>query len=331
MGQERSTTTKMGKTLEHTPAARRAGPTGQPPRLPASRSKPAAVTYPAAAPATSPGDAAPQRRKRQVARTMRRFEAAVARLPKPTLRRNNSQTSKVTPTVWPVRTMLALAFLLALAVAIGYLHNDERWFVYRETVQINGLTYLNAEEVYAASGVDSWHALWLRAPVIRDRLRTLPFVEDAHVSISFPNEVALDIIETEPVALWVTTDQTHWLMPDGSALPVADDRFDHLPPLIDPQGDARRVGSAGRLALNPSVLGAARALWERVPEIGQLRFNHDYGLNFQLPGTLTWVYWGDGANLDGKFAHLEAIQKLIAAGETRPQVIDLRYERPYVH
>lgn len=262
---------------------------------------------------------------------MRRFESAVARLPRPSFRRKSAPAAYGTPTAWPVRTLLALALLLALAVAIAYLHNDARWFVYRESVQINGLTYLNAEEIYAASGVDSWHALWLRAPVIRERLRALPFVEDAHVSISFPNKVTLDIVEAQPVALWVTNDQTYWLMPDGAALPMSNEQFDQLPPLIDPQGDARLVGNAGRLALNPLVLGAARALWQRLPEIGQLRFNHDYGLNFQLPGTLTWVYWGDGANVDSKFAQLEAIKQLIAAGETRAQIIDLRYERPYVH
>lgn len=329
MGRERSNLTTTGKTLEHTPAARRAGPKGQRPSGTASGTKAGTLPYTASV-ASGAADPGQQRRKRQVARTMRRFEAAVARLPKPSLRRQSAPAARRTPTTWPVRTIVVLALLLAVAVAIGYLHNDERWFVYRETVQINGLTYLNAEEIYAASGVDSWHALWLRAPVIRDRLRALPFVEDAHVSITLPNEVRLAIVEAEPVALWVTNEQTYWLMPDGTALPMADERFDQLPPLIDPQGDARRVGDAGRLALNPSVLGAARSLWERMPEIGQLRFNHNYGLNFQLPGTLTWVYWGDGSNLESKFAHLAAVQKLIAAGETRPQIIDLRYERPYV-
>lgn len=319
-----------GKTLEHTPAARRAGPKGQPPKAPASRPTPPAALYPVAPVANSPGGAQ-QRRKRQVARTMRRFEAAVARLPKPTLRRQNAPATGETTRIWPVRTLLALALLLALAVAAGYLHNDPRWFVYRETVQINGLTYLDAEEIYAASGVDSWHILWLRASVIRERLRALPFVEEAHVDIGFPNEVRLDIVEAEPVALWVTNDQTFWLMPDGSALPMTDKRYDQLPPLIDPQGDARVVGRTGRMALDPLVLGAAWSLWARMPEISQLRFNQDYGLNFHLPGTLTWVYWGDGANIDSKFAHLEAVQRLIADGETRPQVIDLRFERPYVH
>jgi hypothetical protein len=78
------------------------------------------------------------------------------------------------------------------------------------------------------------------------------------------------------------------------------------------------------------VLASALALMQKLPDIPQLRYNGDYGLNFNLPNSLTWVYWGDGQNLDAKFTNLAAAQALIQEGQVTPVLIDVRYERPYI-
>jgi cell division protein FtsQ len=261
---------------------------------------------------------------------MRRFESAIGRLPglKTQNRRNDARGLPGGPGGIG-RALLGLALLLGLVAGFAYLHADDRWFVYREDVEIGGLTYLDADAIYAASGVDNWHRLWLRSAVIRQRLLDQPFVADASVSLSWPNHVTIQIVEQEPVALWVTSEATWWLMPNGEALPVHDDRFNHLPQIIDPQREARAVFSANRPAIMPHVLTGALALWANLPGIEQLRFNHDYGLNFSLPGLLTWVYWGDGQESERKFAQLAAVQQMIERGEARPQIIDLRFERAY--
>lgn len=271
------------------------------------------------------------RRKRQLARTMRRFELALARLPRPSLQRN-----KPIGFGWGLfrrrgGVLLGGLLLIAVASTIGYVHTDPQWFVYRDTVSISGLTYLDAEPIYAASAVDSWNIFWLRPEQIRSRIVTLPFVADATVAIAPPNTVKIHVIESKPVALWVTNDETLWVMADGRARPMLDDRHGDLPQLIDPHGDAQAVTETNQPMMDAWVLAGAQGLWAALPNLGQLRFNQDYGLNFNLPGALTWVYWGDGRNQEVKLTHLAAVQRLIANNEAQPQIVDLRFERVYIH
>jgi hypothetical protein len=50
-----------------------------------------------------------------------------------------------------------------------------------------------------------------------------------------------------------------------------DDRFSHLPQIIDPQGEASAPLIANGPAIMPSVLAGALALWTKLPGIDQLR------------------------------------------------------------
>jgi hypothetical protein len=272
------------------------------------------------------------RRKRQRARIVRRFGFVLSRLPKLILRRPLGRAwAGVRGTSWRTGVVIGLALVILLGGAVGYVHTAPQWFVYRETVQINGVTYLNPDELYAASEVDSWNVFWLRPAEIRQRLLALPFVKEATVTVTLPNQVAIRVVEEEPVALWVTNDGTLWLMADGAALPMHDERFSTLPQLVDPNREAQDVTRPEQPAIDPSVLTGALALWDGGREIPQLRFNRDYGLNFNLTGSSTWVYWGDGRNLEKKFNHLAAVEQLIEQGEATPQIVDVRFDRPYIH
>jgi hypothetical protein len=314
---EKSPATRQPLNQASTPAGRRAAGRGN---LTAALTAPVAPTWPA-----TPG----RRRKRQRARLVRRLSLALARLPKMAWLRPKGVRGAAAP--WGAGTLIGLV-LLALAVGVvGYTQSALRWFVYRETVQIQGLTYLDDEEIYTASGVDSWNIFWLRPDQIRERLLALPLVKAASVDLALPNRVIIQVSEEEPVALWVTNDGGLWLMPDGTALPMHDDRFSALPQLVDPNREAQDVTRPDQPAIDPVVLAGALALWTQGPEIAQLRFNRDYGLNFNLPGTTTWVYWGDGRDLEAKFDHLAAVEQLIEQGEATAQIVDVRFERPYIH
>jgi cell division septal protein FtsQ len=220
--------------------------------------------------------------------------------------------------------------LIFVVGSLVHLHGDLGWFVYREHVTIGGVTYLQADALYQASGVESWNIFWLSSRQIRDRLLALPQVQATSVEIRLPNQVSIYVQEQQPVALWVTNAETLWLMANGAALPMHGQRYAALPQIVDPQQDAQAVSMAPQPAMEQTILNAALALLQKRPEIEQLRFNRDYGLNFNLPNTLTWVYWGDGRDLEVKFAHLDAALALIQSGQAKPQVIDVRYERPYI-
>jgi cell division septal protein FtsQ len=266
-----------------------------------------------------------------MARAWRRLDALFDQLPKA-----QWPVGGVRPFALPGATgwhFSKLASFLILIFVVGsliHLQGDLRWFVYREHVTISGVTYLQVNDLYQASGVDSWNTFWLSPRQIRDRLLALPQVQAASVEVRLPNQVSIYVQEQQPVALWVTGDETLWLMPDGLALPMHDQRYAALPQIVDPQRDAQAMAITSQPAMERAILSAALALLKKRPDIEQLRFNRDYGLNFNLPNTLTWVYWGDGHDLESKFAHFDAALALIQSGQAKPQVIDVRYERPYI-
>jgi cell division septal protein FtsQ len=232
-------------------------------------------------------------------------------------------------TAWHASKLISLALLLCVVATVAYLQSDLRWFIYREQVRIEGPTYLNIDELYKAAGVDSWNIFWIRPQAVQARVMAAPYVKSVTVTISLPNQVHIQVQEEQPVALWVTAEATLWLMPDGTALPVHNEHFNTLPQLVDPLREAQDVTQRTRPAVTPELLSSALLLLQRAPDITQLRFNRDYGLNFNLPGTLTWVYWGDGQHMEQKLTNLAAVEELIRSGEARPQVIDVRFERPY--
>ena len=83
-------------------------------------------------------------------------------------------------------------------------------------------------------------------------------------------------------------------------------------------------------AIDPEVLRSAQALVNRLPGITTLRYNAIVGLNFQLPGTGYWVYWGDDAEVEKKLGNLAAAETLLRSGRTDGVVIDVRFDRPYI-
>lgn len=278
----------------------------------------------------NPRSAHQARRQRQRARLHRRFESAIAGLPQVTVATPWRSLPLPGATAWHASKLISLAWLVCAVFAITYVQSDLRWFVFRDSVQINGASYVSVDELYAASGVESWNIFWLHPQHIRQRLLTTPHIADAAVAITLPNQVTITVQEEEPVALWVTNEGVLWLMPDGVALPMRNDRFSSLPQIVDPEREAQDVTQAEQPAIDPEILASALVLLQKLPGLPQLRFNQDYGLNFNLPGSSTWVYWGDGANLEAKFANLDAAQQLIQSGEATPQIIDVRYERAYI-
>jgi hypothetical protein len=282
-----------------------------------------------------PSPNTPARRKRQLTQRVKRFEATLAVLPTKIKRWRVGWSM---PSLmqfgfsgWHASKGLSLLLLACVAGAMVWLHTDDRWFIYRENVQFNGLTYLDAKQLYQASGIDSWNIFWLQPEPIRQRLLALPYVADAQVQTSLFNGVAVSIQEAQPTALWVTDQGTLWLLADGKALPAQGKNREDISQIIDGAQEAKALDTRKALAIDPSILQSALAIKQQLPEIEQLRFNKDYGLNFHLPSSNAWVYWGDGYRTETKFANLAAVQALIQAGKAQPQIIDVRFDRPYMH
>ena len=269
------------------------------------------------------------RRRRQAARHMRQVEAVIERVRLPAM--SNLQLRR--PTLagfksWPASRIASAAILLVVIALITWVQSDLRWFVYRENVAINGLTYANAEQIYAASAIDSWNLFWLSPSAIRERLVDLPTIADAQVTMRLPNQVVIDVQEEQPVARWVTQAGNFWLLPDGTALPEPTQPKAGLLQIIDHQSDAKAWDDPSSAKIDPGVLQSALALITYLPEVEQIYFNAGYGLNFHLPDTGTWVYWGDGLDMAKKYTNLIGIERHLRTEGTHPKIIDVRFDKP---
>jgi hypothetical protein len=280
------------------------------------------------------------RRKRSVARQKRRFEAIFTQLPIPP--RWSSPLPEIAlpavlqPTPWYFSKALSTLLLLGAVMSVVLLHSQDDWFVYREDVRFHSLIRLRGDDLYQAVHLEGLNIFWVEPETVRQQLLTLPWVQDAQVDVGLPTSVAVNVVEMNPVAVWVTNEGNYWLAANGAALPIATIEESALPELALPQiidilQEARMIGD-GPLAIDPQVLTSALTLMEAMPELeGTVRYNHSIGLNFALLDPAVWVYWGDGFDLEAKLENLAVARDLIKSAEEPAKLLDVRFvDRPYI-
>ncbi len=280
---------------------------------------------------------AQQRRRQQITQRVRRLEAVLPSLGGGAWRPSLPQVGP-----WPgwpaslavVRTrafvVLAVAALLLVGVAT-WVHTDDRWFLYGEDARFSGLHYLNGDELWQLSGIESWNLFWLDTGEVRERLLQHPYVADADVYVSpLEGAVHIDITEAQPIALWLTDNGTRWLLPGGAAVEPRGATPPGLLEIVDGGATATAPGAALGGAVDAGVLESAQSLARLLPGGVPLRYNRQIGLNFQLQDKPYWVYWGDGSNVERKLQNLAAAVQLLEDGTLEGAVIDVRFERPYV-
>lgn len=275
---------------------------------------------------------ASQRRRQNFSRHLRHFESLLPDAS--TARRIAWPHIDLAPLLRFVRSRLLWVIVVLVVTLVGlvaWMHTDDRWFIYREDVHFNGLSYLDADELWQASQLDGWQVFWIDANEVRRLLLQNPYVGDAQVHISYVGaKVTTDITEVRPVMLWTTDSGTYWLRDDGLVLEPRGETPPGLYTIVDVTSAATLPGAVSGSAIDPEVLRSAQALVNRLPGITTLRYNAIVGLNFQLPGTGYWVYWGDDAEVEKKLGNLAAAETLLRSGRTDGVVIDVRFDRPYI-
>lgn len=98
-------------------------------------------------------------------------------------------------------------------------------------VTITGQSGLTDSEILEASGISSKNSLaFLNAAEVRERLRAVPLVKEASVRKLYPDQVALEITERQPYALWQQDGHLSVIAADGTVIDtMRDGRFAQLP------------------------------------------------------------------------------------------------------
>jgi cell division protein FtsQ len=115
-------------------------------------------------------------------------------------------------------------------------------------VTITGQSGLTDSEVLEASGISSKNSLaFLNAGEVRDRLRAVPLVQEASVRKLYPDQVAIEITERQPYALWQQDGQLTVIAADGTVIDtMRDGRFAQLPFVV---GESANTHISDYLAL----------------------------------------------------------------------------------
>ncbi len=152
-----------------------------------------------------------------------------------------------------------------------------------DAVTISGLKSLTPAEILREGGVSARNSLALLDPTaLRDRLKSVPLVQEVSVRKLFPNDLHINVTERDAAALWQKDGQISLIAADGTPIDaVRDDRFNGLPFVVG-------EGANARVAEFQALLAAAGELRDRVRAgvlVGQRRWTlqMESGIEVQLP------------------------------------------------
>jgi cell division protein FtsQ len=151
------------------------------------------------------------------------------------------------------------------------------------SVAINGRKQLSQDEVLAIGGVNGRSSLlFLDAAIVRDKLKTNPWISEATVLKLYPGHLKIDIVERSPFALWQQDGRLSVIADDGAVLePYVSRRFLSLPLVVGKGAETRARDFLALLARYPQVRAATKA----AIFVGERRWNLRLkdGLDIRLP------------------------------------------------
>jgi cell division protein FtsQ len=151
------------------------------------------------------------------------------------------------------------------------------------TVAINGRKQLTQDEVLATGGVNGRSSLlFLDAAIVRDRLKSNPWIADATVLKLYPGRLQIDIVERTAFALWQREGKISVIAEDGAVLePYLSHGFVSLPLVVGKGAEARARDFLALLARYPQVRAATKA----AVFVGERRWNLRLkdGVDIRLP------------------------------------------------
>ncbi len=221
----------------------------------------------------------------------------------------------------PARTTSLLLAATGLALAL-FLLAANGFYVYSAEIQGNRL--VSQQDIYGRSGVDGQNVFMIRPMDAERRLRDVPFIKSARVSLSLPARVSIEVEERAPVALWQVAGAMYGVAEDGTVLPA-----DGVPPgapLVQAEGNPLPLGAK----LDARWIALARHLRDLVPDAKGLVFSTERGVGIVTPQGWPAYFGAEDETTAARLSVLAALTAELKQQKVEPEFIDLRYAaRPY--
>lgn len=261
-------------------------------------------------------------------RWKRRPAARRRRRPRRRSYETTAQKVGVAPRPRPRRRLAAAQWLsLTLLIVVGavgwYVLTSPQFRV--QGADMEGYRLLSPEAIYQVAGVHGESVFYVNTRQVEERLKQIPLVRRARVSVRLPNRVQVQVTEREPVATWVSGDTRVGVDEDGVILPAQ---------AANPEAITIEVLAGGPaqpgLQVDGRAIALARELHELRPDMRHFLLSAERGV-----GIVTaegWpVYFGwDTTALPRKVALLERVTAALVSEGVAVEFIDLRFPtRPY--
>jgi cell division protein FtsQ len=223
--------------------------------------------------------------------------------------------------------LVGLAVLLSASALLYDLASSPEFTI--SGVSVGGNRVLAAGEIEAAASATGLNVFWVRRSELSQRLRLLPPVESADVSLELPGRLVIQVKEREPAVIWLAGDTPFLVDRDGLVLAarppsrplmaVQATSSEALMPGDRVNADA--VRSVGRLdALLTHTFGSQQRRFEYAPETG-ISVVQAAGPRLIL---------GSGDELEWKVAAIQTVARHLEATRAPAELIDVRFsDRPY--
>ncbi|HSH02121.1 MAG TPA: FtsQ-type POTRA domain-containing protein [Anaerolineae bacterium] len=239
---------------------------------------------------------------------------------------------------------LSLAILLICLYTILQISIDERFYLTQ--IPVDGLATIPPGEIMAATGIAGKHIFAIDPNQVAADIAQVPGVVSSAVTLSWPNQVQVSIVEDSPIAIWEQDGTDFWINKQGAIFPARGLQVPGLlriiselppPPLPEPPPNADPNEPAEPswedtlpLAFVPQdVLDGAFLLRELRPELNELYYRSADGLSF-VDERGRRIYMGTGLDMNQKLAIYEAIRAdLVSRNLTFSYISVSNQAKPY--
>lgn len=213
--------------------------------------------------------------------------------------------------------MVSAVILFALLVVLFLFFQSDAFYV--DHIEVGGMGYMSAEEIFALSETANTHLFWLDAAQIEASVLRSPNIAAADVSIGWPPHILqIEVEERQPALVWEQSGYRTWIDVQGRVMPQRSD----IPGLLRIVADGEVDALSGETAIPQEVVDGALQLKALYPGIDVLVYNAIEGLGYQ-DGRGWRAWFGSGRDMPTKLAVYETLVADLLARGIQPEYIDV--------
>lgn len=220
-------------------------------------------------------------------------------------------------------TRISLFLLAAATVLSIWLAVDQRFYICRSDVSVEGADHIAPEAVFQASELSGLHVLWVDRKTVRANVReAIPAVDGVRVRCRLLTDCTLVVEERKPVVTWKDGESLWWVDDQGVVFSAERARAEETlrgwlvsGPL--PRDEDHR--------LEERVWTALEDLRSIEPQVAPvLRYVPSRG--FVFTDERGWrVVVGKGAGMGERLSLLEDLASSLQARDLTPRFVDVRF------